>query len=60
LLVKPGLTGWAQVNYGYASTVEETGIKLEYDLFYIKHRNLALDFNILLRTVGTVVGLRGQ
>ncbi|NMB89969.1 MAG: sugar transferase, partial [Chloroflexi bacterium] len=47
LLVKPGLTGWAQVNYGYASTVEETGIKLEYDLFYIKHRNLALDFNIL-------------
>lgn len=60
LLVKPGITGWAQVNYRYASTVEETGVKLEYDLYYIKHRNLVLDFVILLRTVGTVVGFRGQ
>jgi exopolysaccharide biosynthesis polyprenyl glycosylphosphotransferase len=60
LLVKPGITGWAQVNYGYASTVEETAIKLEYDLYYIKHRNLLLDFVILLRTVGTVIGFRGQ
>jgi exopolysaccharide biosynthesis polyprenyl glycosylphosphotransferase len=60
LLVKPGITGWAQVNYGYASTIEETAIKLEYDLFYIKHRNLLLDFVIALRTVGTVIGFRGQ
>jgi exopolysaccharide biosynthesis polyprenyl glycosylphosphotransferase len=60
LLVKPGITGWAQVNYGYASTVEETGVKLEYDLYYIKHRTLLLDFIIVLRTVGTVVGFRGQ
>jgi exopolysaccharide biosynthesis polyprenyl glycosylphosphotransferase len=60
LLVKPGITGWAQVNFGYAATVEETGIKLEYDLYYIKHRNLLLDFVILLRTVGTVIGFRGQ
>jgi exopolysaccharide biosynthesis polyprenyl glycosylphosphotransferase len=60
LLVKPGLTGWAQVNFGYAATVEETAIKLEYDLYYIKHRNILLDFIILLRTVGTVVGFRGQ
>jgi exopolysaccharide biosynthesis polyprenyl glycosylphosphotransferase len=60
LLVKPGLTGWAQVNFGYAATVEETAVKLEYDLYYIKHRNLLLDFVILLRTVGTVVGFRGQ
>lgn len=60
LLVKPGITGWAQVNYGYASTVEETGVKLEYDLYYIKHRTLLLDFVILLRTVGTVIGFRGQ
>ena len=59
LLVKPGLTGWAQVNYGYASTVEETKIKLEYDLYYIKHRNLVLDFIIILRTFGTVLGLKG-
>jgi exopolysaccharide biosynthesis polyprenyl glycosylphosphotransferase len=60
LLVKPGLTGWAQVNYGYAATVAQTIIKLEYDLYYIKHRNLWLDLTILFRTVGTVVGFRGQ
>ncbi len=60
LLVKPGLTGWAQVNFGYASTVEDTAIKLEYDLYYIKHRNLLLDLVIMLRTVGTVVGFRGM
>jgi exopolysaccharide biosynthesis polyprenyl glycosylphosphotransferase len=60
LLAKPGLTGWAQVNFGYAATVEDTTIKLEYDLYYIKHRNLFLDLLILIRTVGAVVGLRGQ
>lgn len=60
LLVKPGLTGWAQVNYGYAATVAQTIIKLEYDLYYIKHRNLGLDLNILIRTIGSVVGFRGQ
>ena len=60
LLVKPGITGWAQVNYGYASTVEETAHKLEYDLYYIKHRNIMLDLMILLRTFSTVVGLKGQ
>jgi exopolysaccharide biosynthesis polyprenyl glycosylphosphotransferase len=60
LLVKPGLTGWAQVNFGYAATLEDTGIKLEYDLYYIKHRNLLLDFVILVRTFGAVVGFRGQ
>ncbi len=60
LLVKPGITGWAQVNYGYASTVEETAQKLEFDLYYIKHRNLLLDVVILLRTFSTVVGFKGQ
>ncbi len=60
LLVKPGISGWAQVNFGYAATVEDTGVKLEYDLYYIKHRNLGLDFLILLRTIGTVIGLKGQ
>ncbi len=59
LFVKPGLTGWAQINFKYASSVEDTAVKLEYDLFYIKHRNLLLDISILLRTVGTVVGLKG-
>jgi len=60
LFVKPGLTGWAQVNYGYANDFETNGIKLEYDLYYIKHRNLLLDLNIMIRTIGTVIGLRGS
>ncbi len=60
LLVKPGITGWAQINYGYAGTVEETAIKLEYDLFYIEHRNFLLDISIILRTVGSVFGFKGQ
>ena len=60
LYVKPGLTGWAQVNQRYASTVEDTAVKLEYDLYYIKHRNLLLDMNIAIRTIGAVLGFRGQ
>jgi exopolysaccharide biosynthesis polyprenyl glycosylphosphotransferase len=60
LLVKPGITGWAQINYGYASTIEETIAKLEYDLYYIKHRSLLMDFIILLRTPATVFGFRGR
>ncbi|MEN6571440.1 MAG: sugar transferase [Anaerolineaceae bacterium] len=59
LFVRPGLTGWAQINQRYASNVAENGIKLEYDLYYIKHRSLILDFTIILRTVGAVVGLKG-
>lgn len=59
LYVKPGLTGWAQVNQRYASTVEDTAVKLEYDLYYIKHRNLLLDLNIAIRTIGAVLGFRG-
>ena len=60
LFVKPGLTGWAQVNFGYASSVDENATKLEYDLYYIKHRNLTLDLSILFQTFGTVIGLRGR
>ena len=56
LLVKPGITGWAQVNYGYASNLAETMMKLEYDLYYIKHRNLILDILILLRSPSTMLG----
>lgn len=59
LLVKPGLTGWAQVNMGYVGSLEETRIKLEYDLYYIKHRNLLFDLYIILRTFGAVFGARG-
>ncbi len=60
LLVKPGITGWAQVNYSYYATVEEMATKLEYDLYYIKHRSLVMDIVIILRTVGQVFGLRGR
>jgi len=60
LLIKPGVTGWAQINYGYASNAEETAVKLEYDLYYIQHRNLLLDFSIMLRTFSTMIGFRGQ
>jgi exopolysaccharide biosynthesis polyprenyl glycosylphosphotransferase len=59
LLVKPGISGWAQINFGYAGTVEDTATKLEYDLYYIKHRNLLLDLVILIRTIGSTVGLKG-
>ncbi len=60
LLVKPGITGWAQVNYAYYVTVEEMAVKLEYDLYYIKHRNLLMDLAIILRTIWQVFGLRGR
>ena len=60
LLVKPGITGWAQINHGYVATLEGTVRKLEYDLYYIKHRSLALDVLIILRTVASVLGFRGH
>ena len=60
LLVKPGLTGWAQINYGYYASVTEMSVKLEYDLYYIKHRTLAMDFQIILRTIGTVLRRTGR
>ncbi|HQN63933.1 MAG TPA: sugar transferase, partial [Flexilinea sp.] len=60
LLVRPGITGWAQINYGYAAGAEQNAIKLEYDLYYIKNRNLLLDFSILLQTFKTIFGLKGR
>ena len=60
LLVKPGLTGWAQINYGYVASVTETGVKLEYDLYYIKHRTISMDIQIILRTIGTVIRRTGR
>lgn len=52
--MKPGITGWAQVNYAYADSIEDSLIKLEYDLFYIKNWSLFLDIVILIQTVRTV------
>jgi lipopolysaccharide/colanic/teichoic acid biosynthesis glycosyltransferase len=58
-LVKPGLTGWAQVNYPYGASVEDARAKLSYDLYYVKHRSLLLDLMILLATVRVVLFQRG-
>ena len=60
LLVRPGITGWAQVNQQYASTIDETIEKLEYDLYYIKHRSLGMDFSTMLRTPAMILGFRGR
>lgn len=54
-IVRPGISGWAQVNQGYAASKEETLIKTEYDLFYVKYFSFALDFLITLRTIKTVL-----
>jgi exopolysaccharide biosynthesis polyprenyl glycosylphosphotransferase len=59
LLVKPGLGGWAQVNYGKGASIQGSAEKLEYDLYYIKHRGPVMDFWILLRTVGSIIGFGG-
>ncbi|WP_445454378.1 sugar transferase [Flavobacterium sp. 25HG05S-40] len=59
-VIKPGLTGWAQVNYSYGETIDDSLIKLQYDLYYIKHRSLFLDVNIIFKTLGTVLLYKGQ
>lgn len=59
-LIKPGLTGWAQINNRYYGTIEENLQKLEYDLFYIKNRNFTLDVSIILRTINTILRLAGR
>jgi sugar transferase (PEP-CTERM system associated) len=53
--IKPGMTGWAQINYRYGASVEDSKNKLECDLYYIKNMSLFLDFKILLRTIGVVL-----
>jgi exopolysaccharide biosynthesis polyprenyl glycosylphosphotransferase len=58
--VKPGISGWAQVKNGYASSVSETARKLEYDLYYVKHQSLRLDLQIVFHTLFTVLRLRGR
>ncbi|MBM4431603.1 MAG: sugar transferase, partial [Chloroflexi bacterium] len=58
--VRPGITGWAQVRYGYGSSVEDARVKLEYDLYYIKHQSLYLELSILAKTAAVMLGLRGR
>ena len=59
-IVKPGLTGWAQVNYPYGNSIEDSLVKLQYDLYYIKHYSLMLDIIIFFKTIKTVVFGRGR
>ncbi|MAX70409.1 MAG: sugar transferase [Flavobacteriaceae bacterium] len=59
-IIKPGLTGWAQVKTRYGASVDDSLLKLQYDLFYIKHRSIFLDFNIAIKTLSTILYYRGQ
>lgn len=59
-LVKPGLTGWAQINFQYGSSAGDALKKLQFDLFYIKNRSIPLDIGILLKTVNIIISGRGQ
>jgi len=58
-LVKPGITGWAQMNI-YAGSLEETKLKLQYDLYYIKHRSLLFDLEIILKTIYYIFTWQGR
>jgi exopolysaccharide biosynthesis polyprenyl glycosylphosphotransferase len=57
--VKPGLTGWAQINYKYPTTLEETKIKTSYDLYYVKNRTTLLDLKIILQTIEAIFWKKG-
>lgn len=59
LIVRPGLSGWAQVRYDYGATDDDALVKLEYDLYYIRHQSLILDMNIVIRTLHKALLMRG-
>ncbi len=54
-LIKPGLSGWAQIKYGYSSSIEDNFEKIQYDLFYIKHRSFFFDVGIILKTINIIL-----
>jgi len=58
-MVKPGITGWAQINYPYGASIEDTYQKLKFDLYYIKNYGLVLDFLILIQTVRVILWPHG-
>jgi len=57
--IRPGITGWAQINYPYGNSVEDAKNKLEYDLFYIKNMSFTLDLRIILKTIGVILSGKG-
>lgn len=59
LAVKPGVTGWAQVRYHYGNKTEDHLVKLQYDLYYIRHRSLLLDLQIVIRTIWKMLSFEG-
>lgn len=58
-MIRPGLTGWAQVRYGYGATLAQSREKLEFDLYYIKHMTLGLDLLIMFETIKTIIRRQG-
>ncbi|MCY2960191.1 MAG: sugar transferase [Planctomycetota bacterium] len=58
-IVKPGLTGWAQINYRYGASFEDSVQKLQYDLYYIKNQSVLFDLSILFNTVKIVILRKG-
>jgi sugar transferase (PEP-CTERM system associated) len=58
-MIRPGITGWAQVRYRYGASLEETKRKLEYDLYYVKHQSIGLDLLIMFETIKTIILRRG-
>ncbi|MGB5238141.1 MAG: sugar transferase, partial [Flavobacteriaceae bacterium] len=58
-IIKPGITGWAQVKYKYGENLEDSLRKLEYDLYYIKNKSITLDLRIIMKTITTVLFSRG-
>lgn len=59
-LVKPGLSGWAQINFPYGSSIEDSTQKLQYDLYYIKNRTLVLEIAIMLKTIMSLIRIEGR
>ncbi|WP_340066136.1 sugar transferase [Ascidiimonas aurantiaca] len=59
-IVKPGITGWAQVHFKYGASHEDSLTKLQYDLYYIKHRSFFLDMRIVIKTLSTIMFYRGH
>ncbi len=58
--MRPGLTGWAQVQYRYGSTNDDARIKLEYDLYYVKHVGVLLDLHVVLQTIPVMLMFKGR
>ncbi len=58
--VKPGITGWAQVRYRYGASVKDAFVKLQYDLYYIKHLGPFIDFSVFIKTIQVVLGMKGR